>query len=133
MAMFSADDVRKGYKGCYGDGDGPYKSLSWGGNRTLPATLNVYGLTHEQCAQAAGQAGYDIFSLQGQGFCFMGTLYDVSKMKRKLDDTICSTTPCVTGIGCVSWVSKIYSIGLFIIYLTLCSCFRPSNCNKWSG
>jgi hypothetical protein len=118
--MSSADGVQAGYKGCFGDGDGPYNSETWGGNRTLPATLNSYDLTYEQCAQAAARAGYEVFSLQGQGFCFMGTLADVDRMRQMQDDAICSTTPCVDGIGCVSWVSKVYSIGLSQTFIPFC-------------
>jgi hypothetical protein len=99
--------------GCYGDGDGPYKSIPGGGKRTLPAALNTGGLTHEQCAQAAGQAGYDVFALQSSGNCFMGTFGDVSQMsaRRKLDDALCSATPCVAGTTCGGLVNKVYSIG----------------------
>ncbi len=111
FALCGADDVRKGYIGCFGDGDGPYGSAPWGGSHTLLASLNTDGITHEQCAQAAGQAGYEVYALQGQGVCFMGTLADVAQMERTLDDATCSTTPCVAGIDCVPSVSKVYSIG----------------------
>jgi hypothetical protein len=111
--MFGADDVRKGYKGCYADGDGPYETPPWGRSRTLPAALDTNGLTHEQCALAAAQAGYEVFALQASGYCFMGTLADVAEMKQKLYDSKCSTTPCVRvdGIGCIGMVNKVYSIG----------------------
>jgi hypothetical protein len=111
--MFCADDVRKGYKGCFADGDGTYVTSPWGGNRALPAALNTNGFTHEQCAQAAAQAGYDVFAMQANGVCFMGTLADVAQMKQKLDDANCSTTLCVGGVGCVSLVNKVYSIGVY--------------------
>jgi hypothetical protein len=106
--MCCADDVRKGYKGCYSDGDGPYTLTPGGASRTLPATLNTDGLTHEQCAQAAGQAGYDVFALQASGNCFMGTIADVVQMKRKLGDDTCGSIPCVAGPGCAGMVNKVY-------------------------
>ncbi len=105
--MCGADDVRRSYKGCFADGDGPYTSM----NHTLPATLSMDGLTYEQCAQAAGQAGYDVFAIQTSGYCFMGKFDDVAQMKQKLDDATCSTTPCVGGIGCIQGVNKVYSSG----------------------
>jgi hypothetical protein len=113
--VFGADDVRKGYMGCYGDGDGPYTLTPSIASRTLPATLNTDGLTHEQCAQAAGQAGYDVFALQSSGFCFMGTFADVAQMKRKVADATCNTTPCVGGSGCINLVNKVYSLGASLI------------------
>jgi hypothetical protein len=108
--VLCTDDVRKGYRGCYGDGDGPYTLTPGGANRTLPATLNTDGLTHEQCAQAAGQAGYDVFALQASGSCFMGTIADVVKMKRTLPDATCSGIPCVAGTACGGMVNKVYLI-----------------------
>ncbi len=115
-----ADDVRKGYKGCFSDGSGPYDAPPWGGGRTLPATLNTNGLTHEQCAQAAAQAGYDVFAMQASGYCFMGTLADVAQMKQKLDDATCNTLPCVGGNpnDCLGLVNKVYFIGAFSVYCT---------------
>jgi hypothetical protein len=106
--MFDADDVQKGYKGCFNDTNGPYMTPPWGANHILPAALNTNGLTHEQCAQSAARAGYDVFALQGSGICFTGTLADVAQMKQKLDDATCSTAVCV---GCVGSVNKVYSIG----------------------
>jgi hypothetical protein len=58
--MCCADDVRKGYKECFADGDGPYTVPSYGGRHTLPACLISNGFTHEQCALAAAQAGYEV-------------------------------------------------------------------------
>jgi hypothetical protein len=120
--MSRADDVRRGYKGCFGDGEGPYSS--WGYSRTLPATLSSTGFTHEQCAQAAALPGYEVYALQVEGYCFMGTLDDVAQMKRKLDDSICSTTPCSGSgaVGCVGLVNKVYTVGgsfMFPFYLML--------------
>jgi hypothetical protein len=111
--MSGADDVRKGYQGCFSDGDGPYTTLPWGSGRTLPAALDTNGFTHEQCALAAAQAGYDVYAMQSERYCFMGNLADVAQMKTKLDHTKCSTTPCVQvdGIGCIVMVNKVYSIG----------------------
>jgi hypothetical protein len=117
--MFYADDVRKGYIGCYGDGDGPYESQTFsGGNRALPASLFGDRVTHEQCAQAAARIGYEVFALQVSGQCFMGSLSDVAQMKRKLDDARCSAIPCVGGAGCVEWTNKVYSIGACSAYPT---------------
>jgi hypothetical protein len=115
--MCHADDVRKGYKGCFSDGDGPYKTPPWSGTHILPAALNTNNLTHEQCAQAAVQAGYDAFALQGSGVCFMGTLADVAQMKQKLDDATCSTIPCLGGTGCSVLVNKVYSVGESSLHL----------------
>ncbi len=110
--MFRADDVRKGYKGCYSDRNGPYVMSIWGNYpRTLPVALYVNELTHEQCAQAAGLAGYEVFALQGLGHCFMGTFADVDQMKQKFDDGVCNTTPCLVLDGCLGLVNKVYSIG----------------------
>jgi hypothetical protein len=109
--MGNADDVRNGYKGCFADGDGLYVTPPWGGGRTLPAALNTVGLTHEQCAQAAVQASYDVFAMQANGVCFMGTLADVAQMKQKLDDVSCSAIPCLQPGGCAGMVNKVYSIG----------------------
>jgi hypothetical protein len=124
--MCGADDVRKGYKGCFGDGDGPYQS--WGFSRTLPATLSATGFTHEQCAQAAALAGHEVYALQVEGVCFMGALTDVAQMKTKLDDSVCSTTPCsgLGAVGCVGLVNKVYAIGgpynVFVYSRHLWSC-----------
>jgi hypothetical protein len=109
--MCHADDVRKGYKGCFADGDGAYVASPWGGTRTLPAALNTNRLTHEQCALAAAQGGYEVYAMQASGYCFMGTLADVVQMKRKLDDSTCSTIPCLTEI-CLGMVNKVYSVGV---------------------
>jgi hypothetical protein len=106
--MRGADDVRKGYKGCFGDRDGPYRS--WDRSRTLPAALSATGLTHEQCAQAAVLAGHEVYALQEDGLCFMGALTDVSQMKWKLDDSTCRTTPCSGGVGCNRLVNKVYTV-----------------------
>jgi hypothetical protein len=114
-ALCGADDVRKGYVGCYRDGDGPYGWI-WYGTRWLPANLYTDGITHEQCAHAAGQAGYDVFALQTSGYCFMGRFSDVAQMPVKLDDATCSTTPCVDGVDCADWANKVYSIGASLIY-----------------
>jgi hypothetical protein len=111
MAMFGADDVRSGYKGCYADGNGPYGSEAWGGGRTLPVSLRTNGLTREQCALAAALAGYDVFAMQASGYCFMGNLADVAEMKQKLADSSCSTNPCVDGVGCIGWINTVYTIG----------------------
>jgi hypothetical protein len=79
----------------------------------LPAAIPTNGLTHEQCAQFAAQSGFEVFALQSQGYCFMGTLADVAQMKTKLYDSKCSTTPCVQvdGIGCFGMVNRVYTIG----------------------
>jgi hypothetical protein len=111
MAMFGADDVRSGYKGCYADGDGPYWSTAWGGSRTLPVSLHSDGLTREQCALAAALAAYEVFAMQGSGYCYMGTLADAAQMRTKLEDASCSTNPCVNGVGCVGWINTVYTIG----------------------
>jgi hypothetical protein len=116
--MCGADDVRKGYRGCYADGDGPYPSAAWGGARTLPATLRTDGLTHEQCAVAAALGNYEVFAMQASGYCFMGTLADVAQMKRKLDDATCNTNPCVGGVGCIGWVNTVYTLGVSSFYRT---------------
>jgi hypothetical protein len=107
--MCGADDVRNGYKGCFGDGDGPYRS--WLQKRTLPGTLNTNGFTHEQCALAAAQAGYEVYAMQLDGYCFMGTFADVAQMKRQFDDSTCNTVPCLGGVGCIVLLNKVYSIG----------------------
>jgi hypothetical protein len=109
--MFNADDIRKGYKGCYADLDGPYTVPPWGSSRTLPACLNTNGFTHEQCAIAAALAGYEVYAMQSRGFCCMGTLADVVQTKTQLDDSRCSTTPCLGGVGCFDMINKVYSIG----------------------
>jgi hypothetical protein len=110
-------DVRKGYIGCYGDGDGPYvyAALPSGNGRTLPTALTTNGLKHEQCAHYAAQAGYEVFALQATGWCLMGTLGDVAQMKRKLDDVSCSTVPClqVNNVTCRDQVNKVYLLGAF--------------------
>jgi hypothetical protein len=80
-------------------------------NRTLPGTLNTNGFTHEQCALAAAQAGYEVFSMQLDGYCFMGTLADVAQMKQQFDDATCNTVPCLGGVGCIVLLNKVYSIG----------------------
>jgi hypothetical protein len=116
--MCGADDVRKGYKGCFADLNGPYTVPPWeGSSRMLPKALNTNGFTHEQCALAAAQAGYEVYAMQASGFCFMGTLVDVVQTKTKLDDSRCSTTPCLAGVGCFSLINKVYSLG------TPCRCF----------
>jgi hypothetical protein len=99
--------------GCFADGDGPYETPPWGPRRTLPAALNTEGLTHEQCAQSAAQAGYEVYALQSHEYCFMGNLPDVAQMRTKLYDGKCSTTPDVQvgGIGCRGMVNNVYSIG----------------------
>jgi hypothetical protein len=103
-----AGDARRGYQGCFGDGDGPYDLPRRGGGRTLPATLNINGLTLEQCAQAAGAQAYEVFALQHSGYCFMGQRADLEAMTRKLDNDTCSTTPCLNGVGCLPMVNKVY-------------------------
>jgi hypothetical protein len=112
MAMCAADDVRKGYKGCFADQHGPYNVPPWGSSRTMPACLNTNGFSHEQCALAAAQAGYEVYAMQSSGFCCMGTLVDVVQTKTKLDDSRCSTTPCLAGVGCFDMINKVYSIGM---------------------
>ncbi len=114
-----ADDVRRGYKGCFGDKEGPYTTPPWGSGRTLPGALNTNGFTHEQCALAAAQAGYEVYAMQSHKYCFMGNLADIAQLKTKLDDAKCSTTPCVQtdGIGCLGDVNKIYSIGAYSMVL----------------
>jgi hypothetical protein len=97
-----ADNPRKGYKGCYADGGGPYSS-PWGGGRTLPAYLSTDGLTVEQCAHAAALGNYEVFAMQYTGYCFLGTLADVAQMKGKLDDATCTTNP--------PSVNTVYSVG----------------------
>jgi hypothetical protein len=79
----------------------------------LPAALNTDGFTHEQCAQYAAQAGYEIFALQASGWCLMGTLADVANMQIKLNDYSSSTCPCVRSdeITCKGWVNKVFLIG----------------------
>jgi hypothetical protein len=72
-AFSHPDDVRKGYKGCFADGVGPYVT-ALGSGRTLPTGFYTKGVTHEQCAQYAAQAGYEVFALQDRGFCFTGPL-----------------------------------------------------------
>jgi hypothetical protein len=109
--LYDADDVRKGYKGCFADGDGAYVTPPWGGTRTLPAALNNNRFTHEQCALAALQAGYEVYAMQASGYCFMGTLADVVQMKQKLDDSRCTDIPCSEQVGCVGMVNKVYSFG----------------------
>jgi hypothetical protein len=112
MAMCGADDVRKGYKGCFADLDGPYTVPPYGGGRTMPVCLNTDRFTHEQCALAAAQGGFEVYAMQSSGFCCMGTLVDVVQAKTKLDDSRCSTTPCLNGVGCINIVNKFYSIGM---------------------
>ncbi len=102
------DDVRKGYQGCFGDGDGQYNTAPWGSGRNLPAALNTDGFTLEQCAQAAGAGAYDVFAMQASGYCFLGQLADVGTMKRRLDNAFCMTTPCLNGIDCVGMVNKVF-------------------------
>ncbi len=106
--MFYADDPRKGYLGCYGDGDGPYDTPYWGGKRTLPVSLYTWGMTHEQCAQAAALGSFDVFALQAGGHCFMGTLADVAQMKRKLEDATCAAN--------AGWANAVFSIGACPVY-----------------
>jgi hypothetical protein len=118
-SVFYADDVRKGYKGCFGDGDGPYVTSPWGGGRTLPAALNTNGLTHEQCALSAALANFEVFGMQANGYCFMGTLADVAQMKQKLDDATCNSIPCTS---CNGNVNRVYSTGLSPMR---CSCLLP--------
>ncbi len=105
MGTFYADNPRKGYKGCYADGDGPYASPAWGGNRTLPVSLFRYGLSIEQCAYAAALGNYEVFAMQSNGYCFMGSLADVAQMKHKLDDATCTSNPGL--------VNTVYSIGAY--------------------
>jgi hypothetical protein len=100
--MSFADNPRKGYKGCYADGGGPYSS-PWGGGRTLPAYLFTGGLTIEQCAHAAALGNFEVFAMQYTGYCFLGTLADVAHMERKLDDATCTTNP--------GMVNRVYTVG----------------------
>jgi hypothetical protein len=72
--MGGADDVRKGYKGCFADLDGPYTVPPYGSSRTMPACLNTNRFTHEQCALAAAQAGYEVYAMQSRGFAAWGPL-----------------------------------------------------------
>jgi hypothetical protein len=109
--MGGADDVRKGYTGCFADLDGPYDVPPWGSSRTMPACLNTNRFTHEQCALAAAQAGYEVYAMQSKGFCCMGTIVDVVQTKMKLDDSRCSTTPCLGEVGCFNMINKVYLIG----------------------
>jgi hypothetical protein len=73
-------------------------------------------MTHEQCAQAAARAGYEVFAMQYSGNCFMGTLADVAQMKWKLDDAKCNTIPCLSKDGCAGWTNRVYSIGACSAY-----------------
>ncbi len=75
----------------------------------MPGALMTNGVTHEQCALATAQAGYEVFSMQANGVCFAGSLADVTQMKQQLDDATCSTIPCTT---CTAKANKVYSIGV---------------------
>ncbi len=111
--MVCAADVRKGYKGCFADNDGPYDVPPYGGRHTLPACMDTNRLTHEQCALAAAQAGYEVYAMQWYGNCCMGTLADVVQMKTQLDESRCPTVPCYNGVGCIPEVHKVYTLGAF--------------------
>jgi hypothetical protein len=74
----------------------------------LPAALYTNGFTLEQCALAAGAQAYEVFAMQSSGYCFMGQRADLVAMKTRLDNSACSTTPCVNGVGCVAMVNKAY-------------------------
>ncbi len=41
----------------------------------------------------------------------MGTIVDVVQTKTKLDDSRCSTTPCLGEVGCINMINKVYLIG----------------------
>lgn len=110
-ATCGADDVRKSYMGCFDDNDGPYNVPPWLGSHTLPACLNTNGFTLEQCALAAAQAGYEVYSIQASGYCCMGPLTDAVQMKTKYDDSECTTIPCYNGVGCINLVHKVYVVG----------------------
>ncbi len=69
----------------------------------MPGYLFTNGLTIEQCAHAAALGNYEVFAMQVDGYCFMGTLADVAQMKRKLDDATCTTNPAS--------VNTVYTIG----------------------
>jgi hypothetical protein len=105
---WDADDISKGYVGCFRDGDGPYVTPPWGGGRTLPAALTSNGFTLEQCAQAAADSEYAVFAMQASRYCFMGRQTDLAAFTTKLDNATCNTTPCLNGVGCVGMVNKAY-------------------------
>jgi hypothetical protein len=119
MTLQSAGPGIYMYQGCFQDGSGPYEVRPWGSGRSLPAALSMTGITVEQCGQAAGVRGFEVFAVQEQGICFMGTLAHVAQMKQKLDDAACSTIPCAAGNGCTTKVNKVYSIGATFLYLIL--------------
>jgi hypothetical protein len=94
------------------DGKGPYQTPPWTPEgRLLPAAAGTGGWTIDQCARAAAKRGFDVFGLEIDGVCFMGTLSDVAQMTSKADDATCSNVPCLRGLPCVGWALKVFSIG----------------------
>ncbi len=105
------------YQGCFQDGNGPYQTAAYGsGGRALPAALSTSSWTVDQCARAAAIRGYEVFGIEVDGQCFMGTLADVTQMTQKLDDAQCDNVPCVGAKNCVAWALKVFSIGALSTY-----------------
>jgi hypothetical protein len=96
------------YIGCYEDGSGPYL------NRQLmfPLSLNLTGLSVFKCAWAAWDRGYPVFSLRGNGACFMGSPADVAKVKaasQNTTDARCAIIPCDQGAAeCPTHLNKVF-------------------------
>jgi hypothetical protein len=108
------------YLGCYRDGSGgPYA----GGRQTLPVSLSRTGVSTDECAVAARGRGYPVFSLQGYGTCFMGSMADVAKMNaasQQTTDAMCSAIPCPAAAAtCIGSVNKVFWLegkpGLFLV------------------
>jgi hypothetical protein len=99
------------YIGCYKDGSGgPYAR----GQQTLPVSLTRTGLSIDDCAVAARDRGYPVFSLQGYGVCFIGSMADLAKMNaafQNTTDAVCSSIPCDrTTATCPSAVNKVFRL-----------------------
>jgi hypothetical protein len=100
------------HQGCILNRDGPYNAMPPANpGRYLPVVLRTAGWTVDQCAREAAKRGLDVFGLEVEGFCFMGTLADLPQMTQKLDDASCTNVPCVGAVNCVGWAMKVFSIG----------------------
>ncbi len=98
-------------QGCFMDGNGPYQTPPYTpAGRLLPAAIPG-AWTVDQCAREAAKRGFDVFGIEVDGQCFMGSLADVAKMTTKVDDATCSNIPCLAGLPCVGWAIKVFSIG----------------------
>jgi hypothetical protein len=74
--------------------------------------LRTGGLSVDECALAARDRGYPIFSSQWRRECYMGSVADVAKMNAaslKLTDAVCSPIPCnQTAATCPGFVHKVF-------------------------